>query len=214
MIDVCPISGESEQEELFNSITHFFGLLLSFIGFIYLVRLSLQAADEWALISSSIYGATLTLLYAASTYYHSCKTLKLKQTFQIVDHACIYLLIAGSYTPFTLGPLREYGGWNLMAIEWTIAGLGIIMKIVAGDKFKVISLLAYLAMGWLVVFSFNDLLEQIPMQALVWLIVGGLSYTLGTLFYVWDNLPYNHGIWHLFVLFGSISHYFCILKLI
>lgn len=213
-MNVCPISGESEKEELFNSITHFFGFLLSLIGFVYLMILSIETANSWYIISSSIYGATLVLLYAASTYYHSCQTLNQKRILQIVDHACIYLLIAGSYTPFTLGPLREFGGWNLMTVEWTIAILGIIFKIVAGDKFKVVSLLAYLAMGWLVVFSFEALLLQTPTEAIIWLILGGLSYTLGTVFYVWDDLPYNHGIWHLFVLFGSISHYFCILQLL
>ena len=154
------------------------------------------------------------LLYAASSYYHSRQTLEQKQTFKIIDHACIYLLIAGSYTPFTLGPLREFGGWNLMAIEWTIAIIGITLKIIAVDRLQMVSLLAYLGMGWLVVFSYETLMEQMPATAVTWLIIGGLSYTIGTIFYIWDKLPYNHGIWHLFVLFGSASHYICVLHMI
>lgn len=211
---ICPISLQTKNEELFNVQTHFFGLLLSLIGFIYLMHLAVLSQDKWKIISSLLYGTTLILLYAASTYYHSSQTIEEKKRFKIADHACIYLLIAGSYTPFTLGPLREINGWNLMAIEWSIALTGIIIKIFFIDRFQSASLVAYLTMGWLVAFSFETLSNQIPMQALYWLVAGGLSYTIGTIFYVWDSLPFNHGIWHLFVLLGSACHYFCILHLI
>ena len=213
-INACPISGQSEKEERFNTITHFIGFVLSLIGFFYLIMISINAKNPWAIISSSVYGSTLVLLYGASTYYHGCKTLKQKQFLKVIDHACIYLLIAGSYTPFTLGPLREFGGWNIMTIEWTIAIVGISLKLINVERFQTISLLAYLGMGWLVVFSYEALVSQIPADAIVWLVIGGLSYTLGTLFYIWDRLPYNHGIWHLFVLFGSAAHYICVLHLI
>ncbi len=211
---ICPISGQSENEERFNTITHFFGLLLSVMGYAYLLIISIETENYWTIVSSSIYGATLILLYAASTAYHKAKTSDQKQTFKIIDHACIYLLIAGSYTPFTLGPLREYGGYNLMAIEWMIAIFGIALKIIAVDRFQIVSLLGYLGMGWLVVFSYETLMQQMTEEGIFWLIAGGFSYTFGTLFYVWDRLPYNHGIWHLFVLSGSACHYVCVLHMI
>lgn len=207
----CPISGQSKLEERFNTITHLVGLLLSLVGFTYLLSISFELENRSALISSSIYGTTLVLLYAASTYYHCCQTLEKKRILKIFDHVCIYLLIAGSYTPFTLGPLRDFGGWNLMITVWSIAFVGILLKVIAIHKFQLISLLAYLVMGWLVIFSFDTLSKQISTHALTWLIAGGLSYTIGILFYIWDKLPYNHGIWHLFVLTGSLCHYFCIL---
>lgn len=211
---ICPISGQSENEERFNTATHFFGLVLSLIGYIYLLMLSVKSENYLTIISSSVYGATLVLLYAASTYYHKAKIPAQKQTFKIIDHACIYLLIAGSYTPFTLGPLREYNGYHLMAIEWTIAIIGIALKIIAVDRLQIVSLFAYLGMGWLVVFSYETLMREISPESIFWLVAGGLSYTFGTVFYLWDRLPYNHGIWHLFVLGGSICHYICVLHLL
>lgn len=212
--DICPISGQSENEERFNILTHFLGLLLSLIGYVYLLMLSIKSENYLTIISSSIYGATLILLYAASTAYHKAKTVKQKQAFKIIDHACIYLLIAGSYTPFTLGPLLEHGGYHLMGVEWTIAIIGIALKIIAVEKFQIVSLLGYLGMGWLVVFSYETLMLQMSEDAIFWLVAGGLSYTFGTLFYIWDKLPYNHGIWHLFVLAGSVCHYISVLNLI
>lgn len=176
--------------------------------------LSSRAENAFAMVSSTVYGSTLIMLYGASTYYHSCNETGKKQKLKIIDHACIYLLIAGSYTPFTLGPLKDFGGPDLLALEWTIAFCGILLKVIAVDRFKVISLLGYLAMGWLVVFSYEILMEEISGQSLNFLFAGGLCYTVGTVFYVWDKLPYNHGIWHLFVLGGSICHYFSILSLI
>ncbi|HRD55618.1 MAG TPA: hemolysin III family protein [Parachlamydiaceae bacterium] len=211
---ICPISLQSDKEELFNVQTHFFGLLFSLIGFIYLMHLAALSEDLWKVASSLLYGTTLILLYTASTYYHSSQTIEKKKRLKIADHACIYLLIAGSYTPFTLGPLREFNGWNLMGIEWSIALIGIIFKVFFIDKFQIVSLFAYLIMGWLVVFSFETLTNEISVKALYWLVAGGISYTAGTVFYVWNSLPFNHGIWHLFVLAGSICHYFCILQLI
>jgi hemolysin III len=211
---LCPISGQTKKEERFNTFTHFLGFILSVIGFFYLIIVSIQSENMWTLFSSIVYGLTLMLLYGASSYYHSRQTLEQKQTFKIIDHACIYLLIAGSYTPFTLGPLREFNGWKIMAIEWMIAIIGITLKIIAVDRFQKISLLAYLGMGWLVVFSYDTLMLQMPATAVFWLIAGGISYTVGTCFYIWDRLPFNHGIWHLFVLMGSLSHYICVLQMV
>lgn len=210
-MDRCPVSGESQREETFNFATHLFGFILSIVGFLYLLY---AANSTMALITSVIYGTTLVALYGASTFYHSCKVLEKKHILKVVDHACIYLLIAGSYTPFSLGPLQESGGFNLLMIEWIIAIVGIIMKIIAIHRFHFISLIAYLAMGWLVMFSFNDLRNTLSMDSIIWLIAGGVIYSLGTLFYIWDNLPFNHGIWHLFVLGGSACHYISILMIV
>ena len=214
MDDICPISGESYHEERINHWTHLFGLILSLVGLPFLIAYSAIHGDGPTLASFTIYGITLVLLYVASTFYHGCRKIHHKETLRILDHACIYLLIAGSYTPFTLGPLREAHGVELLAIEWGIAAVGIALKVFAFDKFKLASLIGYLVMGWLVVFSWPVLMEKLSFPAIGLVAAGGLSYTLGTLFFIWERLPFNHGIWHLFVLCGSICHYFAILLLI
>lgn len=214
MHEVCPISGESIKEEIFNHRSHLIGLLFSLIGFPILIIHSTLNGDAWQIAGYTVYGATLILLYLASTYYHGCKTPQRKQTWRVVDHACIYLLIAGSYTPFTLGPLRETTGWTLLGIEWCIAVAGILFKIFAINRFQMLSLITYLLMGWLVVVCWATLMEALSITAIVLLCFGGMCYTLGAVFFVWENLPYNHGIWHVCVLGGSISHYFAILLLL
>jgi len=212
--DICPISGETMQEERLNHWTHLFGLVLSLIGLPLLILLSSLHGDFWHIASYTVYGITLVLLYMASTYYHGCKTLPLKSTFRIVDHACIYLLIAGTYTPLMLGPLRDANGWTLLAIEWSIATVGILFKILAFERFQKLSLVAYLLMGWLIVFSWETVLEGLSFSTLSLIAAGGISYTLGTIFFLWESLAYNHAIWHLFVLVGSICHYFAVLTLL
>lgn len=214
MHEICPISGETLREEKVNHWTHFIGLLFSLIGFPVLIVHSTLHGDAWHIAGYTIYGATLILLYFASTYYHGCKKLHHKGTLRIVDHACIYLLIAGSYTPFTLGPLRETSGWALLSIEWSIAVVGILFKIFAINRFQMFSLITYLLMGWLVVVSWSTLMENLSSSALILVGIGGLSYTLGAVFFVWESLPFNHGIWHLFVLGGSSCHYFAVLLLL
>ncbi|HEV8051657.1 MAG TPA: hemolysin III family protein, partial [Parachlamydiaceae bacterium] len=207
-------SGETLREEIVNHWTHLIGLLFSLLGFPFLIIHSSMNGDAWQIAGYTVYGATLILLYLASTYYHGCKALHHKQTWKIVDHACIYLLIAGSYTPFTLGPLRETTGWTLLIIEWSIAVVGILFKIFLINRFKMLSLITYLLMGWLVVVCWATLMAALSPTAIVLLCFGGLCYTLGAAFFMWESLPYNHGIWHMFVLGGSISHYFAILLLI
>jgi hemolysin III len=213
MNDICPISGESHKEELLNHWTHLIGLVLSLIGLPILIIYSFLRKDPWTIASCFIYGSTLVMLYLASTFYHGCTNLMRKSTLRVVDHACIYLLIAGCYTPFALGPLRESNGWTLLIIEWSIAGIGIGMKIFAFDRFKALSLISYLVMGWLVVFSWPVLVDKLSMSSLVLMMAGGLSYTVGSIFFVWESLPFNHAIWHLFVLCGSGCHYFAIFLL-
>ena len=212
--DVCPISGETLREEEINHRTHLIGLILSIIGLPFLIYYSAKHGDLSTVASFTIYGITLVLLYVASTFYHGCKTLHHKELLRILDHACIYLLIAGSYTPFMLGPLLDSDGIMILSIEWGIAAVGIFLKVFAVDRFKLASLIGYLVMGWLVVFSWPILQEKLSLPAISLVITGGLSYTFGTLFFVWEKLPFNHAIWHLFVLCGSICHYFAILLLI
>lgn len=211
--DTCPISGETFAEERLNHWTHFVGLLLSIIGFPILVVHSSLNGDAWHIAGYITYGMTLIFLYFASTYYHGCKALHRKKYLQIVDHACIYLLIAGSYTPFTLGPLRETTGWTLLSIEWSMAIAGIAFKFFGADRFKMLSLFTYLLMGWLVVVSWTTLTETLSPSTLVLVATGGLSYTFGAIFFIWESLPFNHAIWHLFVLGGSGCHYCAILSL-
>lgn len=213
MDEICPISGESVEEEAFNHRTHLIGLLFSLIGFPFLIIVSYMKGDVWLIVGNFIYGMTLIVLFMASTYYHGCKKLHHKSALQIADHACIYLLIAGSYTPFTLGPLRESTGLTLLSIEWGIAMAGILFKIFATNRFQMFSLITYLLMGWLVIVSWGTLMEAMSPTAIYLLCQGGLCYTLGTIFFGWESLPYNHGIWHVFVLIGSISHYFAIILL-
>ena len=212
--DICSVSGETAAEERLNHLSHLAGLILSIIGAIVLLRVVSLHGDLWALASGAIYAVSLVSLYAASTCYHSCQDRQRKRKLRIVDHACIYLLIAGTYTPFTLGPLRDADGLNLLAIEWGIAALGIVFKIFAVHRFQIISTLAYLAMGWLVIFSWPVLMENLPQATLVWLAAGGLFYTVGTIFYAWKALPWQHAIWHVFVLGGSLCHYFAVLDVV
>jgi len=211
--DICPVSGETFKEELLNHWTHLIGLLLSVIGFPILIVYSSFNGDAWHIASYITYGATLILLYFASTYYHGCKILHRKKHLQIVDHACIYLLIAGSYTPFTLGPLRDTSGWTLLSIEWGMATVGIVFKLFGAERFRMFSLFTYLLMGWLVVVSWPTLMETLSPSALLLVVMGGVFYTLGAIFFIWETLPFNHAIWHLFVLSGSGCHYCAILSL-
>lgn len=211
---ICPISGESEREERINYLTHLFGLGLSFVGWIILVFYASLSQELLPFTSCFVYGATLVLLYGASFFYHYCKVPVRKRILRIVDHSCIYLLIAGSYTPYTLMPLLNDGGWYILCFEWSVAILGIFFKIKAIGRFEWMSVIAYLCMGWLIMFSIPVLIEELPSTSLTLLIAGGLSYSCGVLFYAWNSLPFNHAIWHVFVLGGSICHYFSILTLV
>ena len=212
--ELCPVSGESPQEEKINHWTHLIGLLFSLMGFPFLIIYSSKYGDVWQVTGYIIYGITLILLFFASTYYHGCKKIQRKGTLKILDHACIYLLIAGSYTPFTLGPLRESTGMILLSIEWTIAVVGILFKIYTINRFHMLSLITYLLMGWLVIVSWSTLMAALSPLAVGLLCAGGLCYTLGAVFFVWNSLPFNHGIWHVCVLGGSVSHYFAIMTLL
>lgn len=210
----CPVSGESPGEERINHLTHLCGLGLSVAGALALVICAFFSHKGLNIVGCLVYSMTLVLVYAASTYYHGCPCIRKKRILKIVDHACIYLLIAGTYTPFTLGPLLNNGGVTLLGIEWGVALIGILFKIIAVDRFDFLFTIGYLVMGWLILFSMPTLFLEASFFSVTWLFVGGFFYSVGTIFYLWDRVPFNHAIWHIFVLLGSASHYFSILALV
>jgi len=176
-----------------------------------LVVFAASSGDNWKVVSLSIYGSTLILLYLTSTLYHSLTNLRAKGFFKILDHSSIYLLIAGTYTPIVLGYLRGPWGWSLFGLIWGMALVGIIVEACSIKKPKLFEVLIYIVMGWLIMIALKPLIQAAPFDLIVWLLIGGVSYTLGTIFYSWHKLPYHHTIWHLFVLLGSASHFFGLL---
>lgn len=204
----------SLAEEIANAITHGIGTLLSAAALALLVVYACFFGDVWHIVSFSIYGATLVILYLASTLYHSIQNDKAKKILKIFDHASIYLLIAGTYTPVTLIALRSQNGilaWTIFGIIWGFALVGIILKAFFTGRFKLISTLCYLIMGWIIVIAMNPLVHAVSTSAITWFVIGGLSYTVGAVFYMIKKIPFNHAIFHLFVLGGSICHFFAIL---
>jgi len=206
-----PVSGQTPLEELANSFTHGVGFVLSIAGFVLLLIFATSYDKDYAIFSSLFYGISLMVLYAASTVYHGIQSVRVKSVLQICDHASIYLLIAGSYTPLALLMLGGTWGWTLFGLQWGLAVLGITMKVFYTGRFEAFSLMVYLAMGWLIIFDIGFLFDALPTTGFVFLVVGGLAYSIGVIFYVWDTLPFNHAIWHLFVLTGSSFHFFLML---
>jgi len=199
-----------ELEERLNVLTHGFGFLLSIVGLILLVLRANQYGNAMHIISFSIFGATLILLYAASTLYHSAKNTRTRHYLNIVDHAAIYVLIAGTYTPFALVTLGNASGWRLFYVIWGLALAGVILKLFFIGRFNALSTIMYVAMGWLVVFDVEALIQNLPFYGLIWLFAGGLSYTFGAIFFSFPRIKYNHAIFHVFVLGGSFCHFVAI----
>jgi hemolysin III len=198
-------------EEIFHSITHGIGSGLSIAGLTLLVVLAVLNGDVYQIVSFSIFGASLVILYLSSTLYHGLQQPRAKQIFKVFDHSAIYLLIAGTYTPFLLVALRGTAGWTLLVIVWVIALIGITLKVLFIDRFQILSVISYLLMGWLCVFIFREMLISLPIAGIIWLAAGGVLYTVGVIFYAMQKTPYMHTIWHFFVLGGSICHYFAVL---
>ena len=198
-------------EELANSITHGLGIALSVAGLVILVVLSAIHGNAWHVVSCAIYGATMILLYTASTLYHSFQNPNVKRIMRVLDHSSIYLLIAGTYTPFTLVTLHGPWGWSLFGVVWGLAMAGIAFKVYFTGRFPKISTIIYVGMGWIAVIAIKPLMDILPTGGLIFLFGGGLSYTFGVIFYVWHKLPYHHAVWHLFVLGGTVLHFFGIL---
>lgn len=196
----------SFMEEVFNSITHGVGILVSIAALVVMLFFSCRYGSTLHIVSAAVFGTTLVLLYTASTLYHSFQKPRLKRIFKIMDHSCIYALIAGTYTPFVLVTLRGALGWTIFGIVWSLTVLGILFKVFFINRFKIISTLAYVLMGWIIVVAIKPLVHALPVSAIVWIASGGVVYTLGTIFYSWKKIPYNHAIWHFFVLAGSACH--------
>jgi hemolysin III len=199
---------QSLGEEIANSIIHGIGAGLSIAGLVLLIVFASSYGDVWRIVSFSIFGTTLILLYLSSTLYHSFTGPRIKFIFRIMDHVSIYLLIAGTYTPIVLVGIRGAWGWTLFGMIWGLAILGIVLKICFMGRFSVLSSIFYLLMGWMVVIAIKPMIMMLPFGFIVWIVIGGLSYTIGIIFFAVDKIPYNHVIWHLFVLGGSISHFF------
>lgn len=197
-------------EEVANTLTHGFGLLLSIAGLILLVVLAGFKADIWYISSAVIYGLSLIALYSASTFYHGATSPELKEKLRLVDHCCIYLLIAGTYTPFTLIALGGTFGTGMFIFVWIFALVGIAFKLFFHNKFRAASVLSYLVMGWVGILVVQPLFLKLGLMPLVLIIAGGLAYSLGTIFYGWKSLQHHHAIWHVFVLAGSILHFLAI----
>jgi len=197
-------------EEIANSVTHGVGALLAVAGLTVLVAFAAIRGTAWHVVGCSIYGSTLVLLYTASTLYHSIPSARAKRTLRILDHSAIFLLIAGTYTPFTLVSLRGAWGWSLFGVVWGLALLGILLQ-TGRRRHPVVAVALYVAMGWAVVVAIRPLLHAIPSGGLVLLVGGGLAYTAGIVFYASPRIPYAHSVWHGFVLLGSALHFFAIL---
>lgn len=198
------------KEEKLNVISHFVGLILSIIALILLVVYAVNYGSSWHVISFSIYGASLIVLYSASTLYHYVQTPSLRQKLNIFDHSAIYILIAGTYTPFTLVVLQGWVGWTIFGVSWALAIFGVIFKLYYTGKYDKISTIAYVLMGWLIVFAIKPLVNNFPIEGLLWLLAGGLFYTVGAILYSIKSMKYNHAIFHIFVLLGSFSHFMAV----
>lgn len=197
----------SIKEEKANAFTHGIGVVLSIAALVLLIIQACAQGNAWHIVSFSIFGTALVILYTCSTLLHSVTHTKIKDVFEVLDHSAIYVLIAGSYTPYLLVTLRGALGWTFFGVIWGLALIGIVLKLFYVKRFILVSTLCYIVMGWLIVIAFKPLYVHLPFGGIVWLVVGGLLYTLGSIFYVWRRIPYHHAIWHLFVLAGSACHF-------
>ncbi len=203
---VAGLPARARREELANTITHGFGVLGSVIAATLLIIMAASRGDAWKIVSAVVFGVSLLALYSASTMYHLARAPKLKARLKVVDHATIYLLIAGTYTPFTLVSLRGGWGWSLFGVIWGLAACGVVFKIFLTGRFPRLSTAIYIMMGWLVIIAIVPMVRELSAGTLAWLLAGGLSYTGGTAFYHAKKLPYAHAVWHGFVLMGSLCH--------
>ena len=204
----------SKEEEISNSITHGIGVILSIAAIVILIVFASLYGNVWHVVSFTLFGATMLLLYTSSTLLHALKPGKAKDFFEIMDHSSIYFFIAGSYTPFLLVAVQSATGWTLFGIVWGLAIAGTIFKSFFVKKFLFTSTLLYVVMGWLIVFVWNDLVAAIHSTSLILLIIGGLLYTVGAIFYIWKLFKHHHAVWHVFVLSATVCHFFAVLYLL
>ncbi|MCI6581554.1 MAG: hemolysin III family protein [Oscillospiraceae bacterium] len=198
-------------EEIFNSVSHGIGGLLSIAGSVVLIVFCALYADAWAVVSASIYGASLIILYTMSTLYHAITNNKAKNFFRIMDHDTIFFLIAGTYTPFTLVTLRGPVGWVLFGIVWGAAIIGIVLNSIDLERFRKPSVICYILMGWAIIFAIKPMINALPSVSLIFLLTGGIFYTVGIIFYALKKVKWFHSVWHLFTISGSVFHFFSIL---
>jgi hemolysin III len=208
-MEPVPMESQNDKrsERLANVVTHAIGMVLSCGGAAALIVASVWRGSAWHVVGSSIFAASLILLYTSSTLYHAFSATRAKRIFRALDHSAIYVLIAGTYTPFTLVSLRGGWGWSLFGVLWGLALCGVVLKIFAVGRFPALSTSVYILMGWIGVIALKPLVAAVSLPGLLWLLAGGLFYTGGVVFYVAKRLPYNHAVWHLFVLGGSVCHY-------
>lgn len=198
-------------EEIANSITHGIGLAMSLAGFVALLILAFTRGGVWHIAGCGVYGVTLVAVYAASTLYHGFQEPRLKHLFRAADQVAIYLLIAGTYTPFMLVNLRGFWGWTLLTLVWTLAVCGIVCRIVLAERSKGLTVALYLAIAWVAIIAVKPIFALVPLGGLAWIGAGGLAYMTGLIFFAWRRLPFHHTIWHLFVMAGSGCHYFAVM---
>jgi hemolysin III len=203
----CPTVGE----EIANTLSHGIGLVLAIIATPILIIAASRSGTAWNIVGVAVFAASMMMLYSASTLYHALRHDKAKRFFRMLDHGAIFLLIAGTYTPFTLGVLRGAWGWTLFGLIWTLAAVGLTMKAVFGSRFNKLSVVLYLTMGWLVVIAAPEVLHRVPLSGLAWIIAGGIAYTGGVGFYAAHRVRYAHFAWHLFVIAGTVCHFFAVL---
>ena len=201
----------SIAEEIAHAVTHGIGVILAIIGLSWMLYVSIDAMDPWRIVASSIYGATLITLFLASTIYHSLPRSPRREALKMFDHCAIYLLIAGTYTPFLLVAMRNGTGWWLFGTIWALATAGIVKKLWLKHRFPKIALASYLAMGWLAVLAAPQLAAAIGPNGMAWLVAGGISYSVGAVFYVAEKIPFNHAVWHVFVLAGGVCHFISVI---
>ncbi|MCG8370589.1 MAG: hemolysin III family protein [Proteobacteria bacterium] len=197
----------SVVEEIVHALTHGVGALLSIAGLTWMLYVSVVASDPWRIAASAIYGVSLVVLFLASTVYHSMYASRHREVFRLLDHCAIYLLIAGTYTPFLLVAMRSHTGWWLFGTIWALATAGIVKKLWFRHRYPKIALASYLVMGWLVVVAAPQVAAAIGPSGMAWLLAGGVSYSVGAIFYVLDRMPFNHAVWHVFVLAGGVCHF-------
>lgn len=203
-----------DKEEIANLVTHGIGVVASTIGLGFLLSVAKTNGGVWEQVSFGIFGITMLLVFLSSTIYHTVRTSKLKIIFQTIDQSAIFLLIAGSYVPFCLVSMRGIWGWSILSIVWTMAIVGIVLKFYFQNRVVKPFLYLYVAMGWLCVIAVKEMLEKVPEFSLIFIVVGGAFYMIGVIFYLWEKLPYNHAIWHVFVIGGCASHYIAVLGLV
>jgi hemolysin III len=207
MKEIEGIKHYSLIEEKTNIISHGIGFILSIVALVLLVTHANLYGNTWHIVSFSIFGASLIILFAASTFYHSAKRPELRNRLRIIDHASIYILIAGTYTPFTLVTLNGPIGWSIFGIAWGLALTGIILKLFLTGKYDLISTLMYVFMGWIIVFVIKPVINNLSLEGLLWLVAGGMAYTIGAVLYSIKKIKFNHAIFHVFVLIGSVCHF-------